>query len=148
MRGMDVLAELPDRDTWPLLIALVAYLVFMNIWTAFAFRLDKQRAVTGEWRVPEATLLFLSAVGGWFGAKFAQRRYRHKTRKQPFRTFLNLIGLLQVAFILALTFLPASGVFDDIAIAFTPTPKKEPAKPERVMPRRFGPGSDSALLRP
>jgi uncharacterized membrane protein YsdA (DUF1294 family) len=58
------------------------------------FRLDKDRAIRGEWRVSETTLLTLAFLGGWFGAKAAQRRFRHKTRKQPFRIFLNLIPAL------------------------------------------------------
>ena len=53
--------------------------------SAAAFRVmafDKMLARRGGWRVSEATLLGL-AVFGWGGAKFAQRRLRHKTRKQP-----------------------------------------------------------------
>ena len=41
--------------------------------------------------MPEKTLLLLALLGGWPLAKLAQRRFRHKTRKQPFATLLNLV---------------------------------------------------------
>ena len=75
---------------------------FVNGVAFWMFYLDKERAIRGEWRISETTLLTLAFLGGWFGAIAAQRRFRHKTRKQPFRTFLNLIpflwGILGFAF--------------------------------------------------
>jgi uncharacterized membrane protein YsdA (DUF1294 family) len=69
-------------------------IVFVNGLAFLMFRIDKDRAIQGEWRVSESTLLILAFIGGWFGAKAAQPRFRHKTRKEPFRTFLNLIPAL------------------------------------------------------
>ncbi|MGV8998173.1 MAG: DUF1294 domain-containing protein [Parvibaculaceae bacterium] len=40
------------------------------------------------YRVSEKTLLTLAAVGGAFGALAGQRVFRHKTQKEPFRTYL------------------------------------------------------------
>ena len=71
-----------------------AFLIFINGTGAALFLFDKQRAVAGDRRVPEKTVLLIALLGGWFGAKFAQRRYRHKTRKEPFRTRLNVIPAL------------------------------------------------------
>lgn len=68
--------------------------VFLNGLAFLMFHIAKERAIQGEWRVSETTLLTLAFFGGWFGAKLAQRRFRHKTRKQPFRTFLNAIPML------------------------------------------------------
>ncbi|NJC33340.1 uncharacterized membrane protein YsdA (DUF1294 family) [Sphingomonas jejuensis] len=56
----------------------------MSVWTAAAFRRDKQNAVAGRRRIPESDLLLLAALGGMPGALIARRLYRHKTRKQPF----------------------------------------------------------------
>ena len=47
---------------------------------------DKAAARGGLWRTPEITLHLVSVAGGWPGALIAQRVFRHKTRKQPFRT--------------------------------------------------------------
>ncbi|MEL7460622.1 MAG: DUF1294 domain-containing protein [Pseudomonadota bacterium] len=61
------------------------------------FWIDKRAAQNDGWRTPESTLLFWAALG-WFGAKRAQRVFRHKTRKQPFATRLNGAIVLHVVF--------------------------------------------------
>jgi len=74
-------------------VALGGYFLAVNAVTYLAFRRDKRRSEANEWRIPEKTLLTLAIVGGWPAAKLAQRRLRHKTRKQPFAFTLNVIGL-------------------------------------------------------
>jgi uncharacterized membrane protein YsdA (DUF1294 family) len=78
-----------------MLVAGIALLLLVNMVTMFRFWEDKRRAVAGAWRVPEATLLGLAAVGGTPGALLACRLFRHKTRKQPFATLLWLTGAVQ-----------------------------------------------------
>lgn len=39
--------------------ALVCYLVFINILTCVIYGIDKQKARSRQWRVPEKTLLLL-----------------------------------------------------------------------------------------
>ena len=73
--------------------ALGGYFLTVNILTYLAFRADKRRSEARAWRMPEARLLTLALIGGWPAAKLAQRRLRHKTRKQPFARDLNAIGL-------------------------------------------------------
>ncbi|MGV8985797.1 MAG: DUF1294 domain-containing protein [Cypionkella sp.] len=58
--------------------------------TIVAFRLDQRRAMAGEWRVPEKTLLMLATLGGWPGAKLAQLAFPHEFSKRAFRIMLNL----------------------------------------------------------
>ena len=74
-----------------------AYLGVMNIATYAAFALDKRRSVAGAWRLREVSLLRLALFGGWPGAKLAQWRLRHKTRKQPFSNQLHTILIMQLA---------------------------------------------------
>lgn len=45
-------------------------------------------------RISEATLLAVALGGGWIGAKVGQRHFRHKTRKEPFRTYLNFVPVV------------------------------------------------------
>ena len=57
----------------------------------------------GDRRIRESTLLTTAFVGGAIGAKLGQRRFRHKTRKQPFATILNValgLNLLAVPILL------------------------------------------------
>ena len=73
-------------------IVLVGLFAGINLLTFVLFAVDKHCASKGYWRVPERTLLHGALVGGWPAAKLAQWRLRHKTRKEPFRTHLNMIG--------------------------------------------------------
>lgn len=75
---------------------VLVYLAAVNTIAFLAFRLDKARAIAGARRIREDTLLFLAVMGGWVGAKIAQRRYRHKTRKQPFALLLNMVVCLWI----------------------------------------------------
>ena len=84
-------------------VAIVLYLVLVNLWSYWAFRADKQRATIGDWRIPESRLLALALMGGWAGAKIGQRRFRHKTRKQPFGTLLNIVPIVWVMGIMLMT---------------------------------------------
>jgi uncharacterized membrane protein YsdA (DUF1294 family) len=59
---------------------------------------DKQQAITGGWRVPEATLHFAELLGGWPGAFLAQRRLRHKCSKASYQiVFWGIVLLFQIA---------------------------------------------------
>ncbi|WGI21447.1 DUF1294 domain-containing protein [Amylibacter sp. IMCC11727] len=81
---------------------LILYLMGINALTALIFFYDKRQSQSGGWRVPENSLLGLAILGGSLGAKFAQLKFRHKTRKQPFGHILNAILVLQILLVLAL----------------------------------------------
>lgn len=83
-------------------LPLIGFLMGLNTLTFFAFQYDKRQSQSGGWRVPENTLLGMSILGGSLGAKAAQRKFRHKTRKQPFANILNAIIALQILLVLAL----------------------------------------------
>lgn len=75
---------------------ILSWLVAINGWTFARFGTDKQRAQSGQRRIPEADLLGLALIGGTIGAYAARRHFRHKTRKQPFSAQLHLIAVLQM----------------------------------------------------
>jgi len=79
-----------------MLLAVLAWLLVINLWTMLCFRQDKRRAIAGARRIPEADLLWLAFFGGTPGAFAARQLFRHKTRKQPFSTWLMLIAAIQV----------------------------------------------------
>jgi uncharacterized membrane protein YsdA (DUF1294 family) len=122
--------------------ALGLWLVLINLWAFWAFWLDKRRALAGDWRLPEALLLQSALLGGSPGAKLAQHLFRHKTRKEPFRSHLNsivqgqvvllLVALLAVAILVALQVPPGlapGGVADPAASAADNAPRQSPVPP-------------------
>jgi uncharacterized membrane protein YsdA (DUF1294 family)/cold shock CspA family protein len=54
--------------------------------TFIAYAVDKSAARNNRWRTKENTLLMLGLAGGWPGALVAQQVYRHKSKKQSFRS--------------------------------------------------------------
>ncbi len=81
---------------WPAPAAL--WVLIVNLRAFGIYRLDKQLAVEELDRVPEDQLLSYVAWGGGIGALMAMRRFRHKTRKQPFqRRFWGIIAMQMAA---------------------------------------------------
>ena len=63
----------------PVIVALGAYLLAINVITFAVFCLDKKRAIDRGSRFPEATLLGLSLAGGALGGIAGMRVAHHKT---------------------------------------------------------------------
>jgi uncharacterized membrane protein YsdA (DUF1294 family) len=78
-----------------MLVYAIPALLAVNLWTMLRFYQDKQRAIVGRRRIPEADLLALAFIGGTPAAFAARLLFRHKTRKQPFTTWLWLIMAIQ-----------------------------------------------------
>lgn len=97
-------------------LIFAGYLALINLFAFMLFRADKRRAEAGAWRVPETHLLMISFCGGWFGAKAAQYRLRHKTVKQPFRALLNGVPVTW-ALIVGLPMLTTFGASDEGVVA-------------------------------
>jgi len=85
---------LPDALAWT--IGMGCWLLGMNALAILAFHHDKRMAQQRGWRVSERTLIAVSLLGGSLGALWARRRFRHKTRKQPFSAALYAVCALQV----------------------------------------------------
>ena len=76
---------------------LVYYLLGISLLTFLAFGIDKWKAKRGLWRVPEATLMMMAALGGSVGALLGMRVFRHKTQHKKFTIGVPLILLVQIA---------------------------------------------------
>jgi uncharacterized membrane protein YsdA (DUF1294 family) len=62
---------------------------------------DKMAARRAMRRVPEATLLVFGLIGGWPGAIIGQQLFRHKTQKQPFKTYFIVSVIVSISAMVA-----------------------------------------------
>lgn len=61
---------------------------------------DKSRARSGAWRVPEKRLLLLALSGGAAGVLLGMKVFRHKTRHNSFMLLVPLMLVVQVLLVL------------------------------------------------
>ena len=88
---------------------LIVWFLLINVLTMGIYGADKMAARKGLRRVPEATLLVFGATGGWPGAIVGQQLFRHKTQKQPFKTYFFISVVVSIAVMAAVyAFLPVS----------------------------------------
>ncbi len=76
---------------------VIFYLLAANLLTCVTYGVDKWKARHNRWRIPEAALLLLAALGGSIGALLAMRVFRHKTLHRKFRYGIPAILLVQIA---------------------------------------------------
>lgn len=86
--------EIMEERTFALLI-YGAYLILIGLVTTFSYGADKKRAINGQRRIPEKTLLMLSLFGGAPFGLLAMVLFRHKTKKEHwYFTAINLFGII------------------------------------------------------
>lgn len=76
---------------YPLLTLLVIHLCVISLISIFVTISDKLKAKRGKWRVPEAVLMLLSAVGGAFAMYVTMHLIRHKTKHKKFMVGIPII---------------------------------------------------------
>ena len=76
---------------------IICYLLAVNIVTFLLYSIDKYKAKKGKWRISEATLLTMAAIGGSIGAWAGMRLWHHKTMHKKFKYGIPVIIILQVA---------------------------------------------------
>lgn len=77
------------------MLLLLAWILGANLVAFWLFAADKQAAIAGGRRTSEDALLLVSLLGGSPAAFAAQEIFRHKTRKQPFRTRFWMVVVFQ-----------------------------------------------------
>ena len=73
------------------------YVLVINVISFAIYGIDKQKAVEGEWRIPEFTLLFTGFIGGAIGSFIGMKFFRHKTKKIKFRILVPVFIVLNLA---------------------------------------------------
>ena len=79
------------------MIFLVIYLILINLVALVITIHDKRAAVHHRRRVPERTLMLISALGGAPLMYLTMHIIRHKTRKPLFMIGIPLVFLLELA---------------------------------------------------
>ena len=76
---------------------IICFLLAINIATFLLYGIDKYKAKKNQWRISEATLLTMAAIGGSIGAWVGMRIWHHKTMHKKFKYGIPLIIIMQVA---------------------------------------------------
>lgn len=94
--------EVVAFSTQAFTVFLSLHLLSINALIFMCYGVDKQAAIKKKWRVPEKQLLAMALIGGTPGAWFAQKIFRHKTKKQSYRQALWLVFVVQAMVLAAL----------------------------------------------
>ena len=78
------------------------YLLIINAAGFLLMLVDKFKAKRNLWRIPEATLMGVAAMGGSVGALLGMYTFRHKTRHPKFTVGVPVILSLQIALAVAI----------------------------------------------
>jgi len=78
---------------------IILYIIIINIITFLLFGIDKHRARKQTRRISERVLLICALIGGSPSALYAMSKFRHKTKKISFQTYIAIILILQIFFI-------------------------------------------------
>jgi uncharacterized membrane protein YsdA (DUF1294 family) len=81
----------------PAPLPLKLLVLAMNVVAFVLYKVDKERAIRGAWRIPEAWLFAVTLLGGLVGADWARRLFRHKTQKASFTVCVAFACVGQLA---------------------------------------------------
>lgn len=81
---------------------LFYYLVIINAIGMSVMYIDKQKAINGKFRIPEATLWKIAFVGGAIGTTMGMKLYRHKTKHSNFKYGFPALAFVESAIIIYL----------------------------------------------
>lgn len=92
---LSLLVDMRIRPHWLLTVYSTATVLF-SVALFVMYGVDKRRARKNQRRISERTLHGFALLGGWPGAYFGQRVFRHKTQKLPFRAVFWATVVLHV----------------------------------------------------
>lgn len=79
-----------------LLKVFCIYLIVINAVGFLLMLIDKVKAKKNLWRIPEATLFLVSAIGGSVGSILGMYTFRHKTKHIKFIVGMPVILAVQI----------------------------------------------------
>lgn len=72
------------------------YLLLINAIGYLIMLIDKRKAKKKAWRIPEATLMGIAAIGGSLGSLIGMYHFRHKTKHKKFTIGVPLLLALHI----------------------------------------------------
>ena len=88
-----------------IVIILLSYLLFMNVYAFIIIGWDKHKAKNNKWRIPEKKLFITGFIGGALGIYLGMQVFRHKTQHHTFQYGIPLLIIFHVAIILGIFYL-------------------------------------------
>ena len=83
---------------------ILLYLLLINAAGFILMLVDKFKAKKNLWRIPEATLITVAALGGSIGSLLGMYTVRHKTKHIKFTVGIPAILILQITLVLFIIF--------------------------------------------
>ena len=81
---------------------LTAVCILMSLMTFLLMGLDKARAKSRAWRIPEKVLFLFAALFGAPGGVLGMMTFRHKTKHNYFAIGFPLLAIVQIALLVFL----------------------------------------------
>ena len=78
---------------------MLIYLSIINALGLVLMLVDKQKARNGDWRIPEALLMGVAALGGSLGSWLGMYLFHHKTRHTKFTLGVPALLAVQTLFL-------------------------------------------------
>lgn len=78
---------------------ILLYLLIINAVGFLLMLVDKFKAKKNLWRIPEATLMLVAAIGGSIGSLIGMYTVRHKTKHLKFTLGIPLILAVQIVLV-------------------------------------------------
>lgn len=79
---------------------ILIYLFILNLLGFTTMFIDKRKAKRSAWRIPEARLILIAALGGSIGSFLGMRTFHHKTKHPKFYIGIPAILIIQIALII------------------------------------------------
>ena len=79
-----------------MLIVTCAILLVMNLLAFALMGIDKMKAKSGAWRIPEKTLFLVTALFGGLGGTLGMKVFRHKTKHWYFKWGFPVLLVVQI----------------------------------------------------
>ena len=75
---------------------LLVVLIVMNLLAFALMGIDKAKAKSGAWRIPEKTLFLVTALFGGLGGTLGMKVFRHKTKHWYFKWGFPVLLVVQI----------------------------------------------------